>query len=510
MIRQSPHAVARRLRAAETARVALLIAIAACSDQPASPRNPPAILSVAVEANLNNSLSAVVRFTSRDGDSARVLYRKAEQVLGSPRYPLMTPYYPISGDSGTVVVLGLRPDAQIELVVEVRSALSATSTSFVYRSGALPPALVGLHLDASSLPIPGFTLTDFTGGGSAFLVAFDQAGDVTWYREFAAAAGEAALDAEQQPNGNFTLFVGASTGWQAASGKFYEVTPAGQIVRTYATNSTYYTDPHELLLNFSGGLVSQVNLLGYDLRRMDLTSFGGRPEQLVAGHVLVRQSPSGAVEFLWNAWDHFTLEDWIFIPPNIRQMPSIDFDHPNSIATDAQGNYIVSFASLGVIAKIDGRTGDVLWRLGGKRNDFTFLGDPLGGFGIQHDARLLPNGDILFFDNGTGHSPPESRAVEYRIDPVNRTATMVWEYRHEPAVFAPFAGSVQRLGNGNTVVSFGAKPNVVEVAQNGSVVWEGEVTQNGRPVTFFYRTVRIGSLYSSDGGTTSSSIAASQ
>ncbi len=497
MIRRSSRAVAHDLRGVQIARVALLVVIAACSEPPVGPGRTPAILSVAVQPNRNNSLSAVVRFTARDGDSARVLYREAEQALGSEGYPLMTPYYPISGDSETVVVLGLKPDTQIELIVEVRGALAATSTSLLYRTGALPPPLIGLHLDASPTPISGFTLTDFTAGGSAFLVAFDQAGNVAWYREFAATAGEAALDAEQQPNGNYTLFVGASTGWQPTSGQFYEVTPAGEIVRSYATNSTYFTDPHELLLNFSGGLLSQVNLLGYDIRTIDLTSKGGRPDQLVAGHVLLRQSPSGVVEFLWNAWDHFTLEDWIFVPPAVSQMPSIDFDHPNSVATDAQGNYIVSFASLGSIAKIDGRTGVVLWQLGGRKNGFTFVGDPLGGFGIQHDARLLPNGDIIFFDNGTGHIPQESRAVEYRLDLAARSATMVWEYRHKPAIFSPFAGSVQRLANGNTVVSFGAKPNVVEVAPNGEVTWEGRVTQNGRPVPFFYRTLRISSLYRS-------------
>ena len=498
MIRRPPRVFAHRLRLTQTARVALLVALAACAEQPASPGNPPTVSSVAVEPNPNNSLSAVVRFAAHGADSARVLYRQVEQAAGSPRYPLMTPYYPVIGDLGTVVVLGLKPETQIELIVEVRSALAVTSTSVLYRSGGLPPALVGLHLDASSTPIPGFTLTDFTGGGSAFLVAFDQAGDVSWYREFATADGEAALDAERQANGNYTLFVGASTGWQPSAGQFYEVTPAGEIVRTYSTNSNYYTDPHELLLNYAGGMVSRVNLLGYDLRNMDLTSIGGRPNQPVAGHVLLRQSPSGAVEFQWTAWDHFTLEDWIFVPPGIRQMPSIDFDHPNSVDTDAQGNYVVSFASLGLIAKIDGRTGDVLWRLGGRRNDFTFVGDPLSGFGIQHDARLLPNGNIIFFDNGTGHIPQESRAVEYRLDLANRTATLVWEYRHKPAIFAPFAGSVQRLSNGNTVVSFGAKPNVVEVAPNGEVTWEGQITQDGRPVAFFYRTVRIGSLYRPD------------
>jgi len=30
------------------------------------------------------------------------------------------------------------------------------------------------------------------------------------------------------------------------------------------------------------------------------------------------------------------------------------------------------------------------------------------------------------------------------------TATMVWEYRHDPPVFTPFVGTVQRLRSGNT------------------------------------------------------------
>ena len=338
-------------------------------------------------------------------------------------------------------------------------------------------------------------MAEVTRGTDAMTLAFDTAGHVAWYRMFVAQPGELAMQTEQLANGDFTVYVGASTGWQPVDGRFIEFRPDGEIVRTFAAGAPYYTDSHELLLTLAGGAVTAANLYGYDLRSTDLTALGGRADQLVAGHVLQRLSESGAVEFQWNAWDHFSIADWLFVPPNLASYPTIDFDHPNSLAFDRDGNYIVSFASLGEITTIDARTGQVLWRLGGRHNQFTFVNDPLGGFGFQHDVRALDNGDLLFFDNGLAHTPPESRAVEYRLDLPARTATLVWEYRHAPPVFNPFVGSVQRLRNGNTLVGYGARSFVTEVAPGGQVLWEGRLTVDGQPVPFIYRARRIPSLY---------------
>src|SRR2546426_3251407 len=105
---------------------------------------------------------------------------------------------------------------------------------------------------------------------------------------------------------------------------------------------------------------------------------------------------------------------------------------------------------MGEITKIDRRTGELIWRLGGRNNQFAIVDDPLGGFSSQHSVRVLDNGNLLLYDNGLRHTPPESRAVEYRLDVSTRTATMVWQYRRVPAVFTPFLGSVQRFQNGNT------------------------------------------------------------
>ena len=454
------------------------------------------ITSSLITENPHNALSAVVTFKTRNADSARLIYRAlAPDPPFDPQAERFSPFFAVRGDSGRIAALGLRENTSYNVILEVRGGATDTVATMDFRAGSLPLTLAGLRLAPTGNATAGYTLTDFTTAAAAYIVAFDEDGRLSWYREFAAEPGEVAIDAEQQTNGNYILFVGVSTGWQPTPGRFYEVNPFGDSVQTYTASAPYYTDPHELLLEYSGDNVSRFHILGYEFRHLDLTAIGGKQDQLVAGHVILRQSPSGTIEYLWNAWDHFTIADWIFIQPGLAQMPSIDFDHPNSLAKDTDGNYVVSFASLGEITKIHASTGQMLWRLGGRNNQFTFIGDPLGGFGIQHHVRVLPNGNLLLIDNGVRHIPPESRAVEYRLDLSAHTATMVWQYRHSPALFAPFAGSAQRLKNGNTFVAFGAASRVAEVTPAGQVVWEAQMTNSGSKVPFFYRAIGLGSLY---------------
>jgi hypothetical protein len=105
------------------------------------------------------------------------------------------------------------------------------------------------------------------------------------------------------------------------------------------------------------------------------------------------------------------------------------------------------------ITKIDRSTGDILWRLGANavNNEFTFIGDSRA-FSHQHDIRRLPNGDITLFDNGNYDDPEVSRGVEYRLDETAKTATMVWEYHHNPEIFGGFMGDVQRHDDGRTTM----------------------------------------------------------
>jgi len=451
---------------------------------------PPSFTAVTVDSNAFNALSAAVAFRVQHADSARVICRSDSAPLAA------TPNYALFDSAASLVVLGLSAGTAYQCEVAALGPGGADSSDPVaYRTAPLPASLVGVQLAITGAPTPGYIITEVTRDTSAMTLAFDSTGRIAWYRIFPARPGETAMQTEQLPNGDFTVYVGASTGWQPVYGQFFEFRPDGGLVRTIAAPAPYYTDSHELLLSLAGDAVTAAHLYGYELRTVDLTALGGRPDQLVAGHTLLRLSASGATEFFWNAWDHFSIADWVFVPPNVGSYASIDFDHPNSLALDRDGNYVVSFASLGEITGIDATSGQVLWRFGGRHNQFTILGDPLGGFGFQHDVRVLDNGDLLFFDNGLLHAPQESRAVQYRLDLQARTATLVWQYRHDPPVFNPFVGSVQRFRNGNTLVGYGARSFMTEVTPDGQVVWEGRLTVNGQPVPFFYRARRVTSLY---------------
>ena len=74
-----------------------------------------------------------------------------------------------------------------------------------------------------------------------------------------------------------------------------------------------------------------------------------------------------------------------------RSGPTVNWTHGNALDLDADGNLLVSFRSLSEITKIDTRTGEVLWRMGGLRNQFTFpdSGPP---FLRQHGVRVAPAG----------------------------------------------------------------------------------------------------------------------
>jgi len=80
------------------------------------------------------------------------------------------------------------------------------------------------------------------------------------------------------------------------------------------------------------------------------------------------------------------------------------------------------------IYKIDRRSGKVIWRLGGKKSDFS-MGKGTQ-FGFQHDARVHEGGRTLsLFDNGprSGEGKPESRAIVLSLD----TRRMQAPLKHE-------------------------------------------------------------------------------
>ncbi|HEY0776371.1 MAG TPA: arylsulfotransferase family protein [Gemmatirosa sp.] len=461
-------------------------AAAACSDRP-TPVEPavrvavrPTVGTVAVVADTANALQLVVHFTVSAADSARVLYRRGTNAEQASRALTVT-------DSASVPLLAVQPGTSVTArVVAFRGAATDTSAPVSATNTAAVPDVVRRVRFATTTghASPGYLLTAVEIGDTSYAVAFDSTGTVAWYRQFAGVPG--AIDAYQQPNGDVTVFLGSSASNPLAIGKFAEVRPGGTLVREWAAPSGFSTDPHELRLDAGAGSSSYV--FGFDSAPMDFTARGGTADSSVVGHTIFRLDATGAATSIFVARDHFTVADWIDPEQGIT-----DFDHPNAIDVDRDGGLIISWRNFDEVSKIDPVTGQFVWRLGGRHNQFTFVNDPLNGFGGQHFARLLANGNLLLYDNGTTHAPQETRAAEYRLDLGAHTATLVWQFRHQPTIFTPYVGSTQRLASGHTFIGYAGVGIATEVTSAGAVVWEGQLTLDGNNAQV-YRLLKIAAL----------------
>lgn len=200
----------------------------------------------------------------------------------------------------------------------------------------------------------------------------------------------------------------------------------------------------------------------------------------VWGDQLVEREPDGTLVWQWSTFDH--------LPPGEG-----DWAHGNSLQPLDNGKTVLySPRNLNMIFKIDRTTGKFVLRLG-EGGDFALQpGSGDDWFALQHAAEELPGNRILLYDNGTMERG-YSRAVEYEYDLTSKTAKIVWQYKGDPGptFFSPGQGSVQRLPNGDTLVSAPdwkagwAMPSTLRrVSAAGKVRWRLDL-----PVLFSYPTV---------------------
>jgi hypothetical protein len=310
-------------------------------------------------------------------------------------------------------------------------------------------------------------------------------------------------DFQKQPDHTYTVSTFGNQisvpGFSARVGNFIQYDSLGNVLRTWvASSDSLATNMHELRVLDDESAV----LFGYVTKTVDMRQFvdGGDPHATVYGSQLEHLAPDGGVLWKWNELDYIPLSQ---IDPAVLQTEAnVDAFHSNAIDF-SDGGFLISNRDMSEIVKVDSTTNAIVWTLGGLGSDFVFVNDPLNGPSFQHGARELPNGDIICFDNGDGRTPLHSRAVEYALDPQERTATLVWEGDRSPAVYSASYGFAQRLVNGNTLVTYGDDFLVDEIAPDGGVVWElsdqmrTELPDGGsvRTDTGIYRAFRIPSLY---------------
>jgi Arylsulfotransferase (ASST) len=149
--------------------------------------------------------------------------------------------------------------------------------------------------------------------------------------------------------------------------------------------------------------------------------------------------------------------------------PKGDYLHPNALEVVDEriaaqvpgwraGQVLVSLLEMNGLALIDPVGREVVWFIHGAWHQ-------------QHDPDLLPNGNIVLFDNqGDIAAGMHSQILE--IDPV--TGSIVWRFASTDAesFYSKALGSQQILDNGNILVTESLRGRIFEITRSGDVVWE--------------------------------------
>ncbi|MCX6143849.1 MAG: aryl-sulfate sulfotransferase [Ignavibacteriales bacterium] len=345
---------------------------------------------------------------------------------------------------------------------------------------SVPVDFPKFRLVTSANSAPGYyflaTAETMTGIGN-FLMLVDNDGKVAKYKRLPGAV----LDFKMQSNGLMSYAEPYSPWGYAGGGRSVHrvLDSTFAVVDSFKAGNGYDADGHAFILLPNGHAI----LHAYDIQYFDLSKIiqGGNPNAIVVGSILQELDLQKNVVFQWRSWDYIPISDTYMS----TAASAFDYIHMDSHELDEDGNFLVSCRNTCDITKINRMTGDIIWRMGGKKNQFTFIGENAANaptyYTYAHGFNRAPNGNFLLFDNGNLHKTQVSRAVEYKVDQVNKTATMLWEYRHTPDVFAPQRGSVQRLANGNTVIGWGSasftgvgKTTVTEVTPDKLTVFELE------------------------------------
>ena len=344
-----------------------------------------------------------------------------------------------------------------------------TSKKFV-RGDSLPEGYPDMTITMSTGPCPGYFFITPNEGGlwNKYMIIMDNHATPVFYRT----SKWGVMNMELQPNGLITYC-------DPPAYKFYGMNSYYQVVDTFAAGNGYNCDFHELRVSEDNHYFIQ----SYDPQIVDMDTVvpGGLPGATVVGLIVQEIDSDNNVVFQWRSWDHYEItdaSDWLQLDNSLH----IDYVHGNSIALDSDTSLLISPRNFHEITKIDRRTGDIIWRLNGEKNQFEFINDTLT-FAVQHSVLEMDNGNISIFDNSGGKTDTStfSSALEYKIDEIAKTATLINRVRRIPDAWGMWMGNTYRMDNGHIINGWGHadtlsyidnRPGITEFDPEGNMVWD--------------------------------------
>jgi hypothetical protein len=191
---------------------------------------------------------------------------------------------------------------------------------------------------------------------------------------------------------------------------------------------------------------------------------------------------TGKVVFTWDIAQNVPLSQSAVAAPTSGIW---DPYHLNSVSAAAGGSLLVSarnaWSLYDIFPTATGSTID--WTLDAKpgATDSSYTLGPGVAFSWQHDAQMLPNGDVtLFDDHCCGNQKltkplPSARGEVLSLNASTKTASVVHSYYHSPALLVSSQGSLQTLSNGNVFLDWGEAPVFSAYTAAGKLIYGADL-----------------------------------
>ena len=254
-------------------------------------------------------------------------------------------------------------------------------------------------------------------------------------------------------------------------------------------------DQHETHLsrNARAAHVISYNPERYDLSEQNITTGQGWLHNSIFQKINIQ---TGELLFQWSPIEHVALSE-SFVLPNSTEVVGTglnsssgwDYFHMNAIDEQPNtGHYLISARHTNAVYKVNGQTGEIMWRLGGSMSDFEF--EPGLNFSSQHDNRWVSSNastdTISLFDNasnGFQRTADRSRGMilklDHSTDPPRVTLLKSFP-SPDDAQLSNSQGNLQLLSpddwaNSHAFLSWGANPYVTEHDASGRIIFQANV-----------------------------------
>jgi Arylsulfotransferase (ASST) len=347
----------------------------------------------------------------------------------------------------------------------------------------LSPPVVDVTVPATNPSAGDIFITSATGPGQDGPMILEPNGALVWFKPVPTGVNTTDLRV-QQYEGKPVL-----TWWEGqiidghGRGEDYIDNSAYEPVATVHAGNGLQADLHEFDLTPQGtALIS-----AYEPIHWSLSSVGGPSDGLLNDCVVQEiDVRTGLVMFEWHALGHIPLS-YSYAPVPHLTGTVYDYFHLNSIQPQADGDLLIGARNTWAAYMISTANGGLVWRLGGKRSSFT-LG-PGVRFAWEHDAEVLPEGNVSIFDDEA--SPPESnqsRAIVIALNQATRTATLARQLVHPGTrILTQSQGNAEALPEDEEFVGWGEVGFASEFSAAGALSFDMHLPPGGSS----YRAYRM-------------------